>query len=252
VIAKIVSHKLCGELGYERYGFLSLYAPDISEKFEAGQFVMISCGTEGVTDPFLRRPFSPYGADDSQIHILYQTIGRGTRLLRHNQNTLSLSNPLGNGFSVIKGRKAALVAGGVGLAPIRFLADSLKDSGIVLYYGVNNEKELFYPFLTEDVKYSRIVCTADGSFGGAGFVTDAFEKDAGSFDYVYCCGPKGMTDRMIEICRERRLPLEVSMEEVMACGVGVCGGCMITPPAPIGVKEKVRCCSEGPVFKILI
>jgi dihydroorotate dehydrogenase electron transfer subunit len=245
VIAKIVSNKLYGEPGYERYGFLSLYAPDISEKFKAGQFIMISVGE--TQEPLLRRPFSPYGTDDSQIHILYQAVGRGTKLLRLQQNSLSISQPLGNGFSAAKGRRMALVAGGVGLAPIRFLADSLKNSGIVLFYGVNTTDDLFYPFLTEDVKYRRVVCTADGSFGYAGFVTDAFQKEAENFDYVYCCGPKAMTERVVEICREKGIPLEVSLEEVMACGVGVCGGCMVTPPSS---EWKVRCCADGPVFKI--
>ncbi|MDR2401783.1 MAG: dihydroorotate dehydrogenase electron transfer subunit [Deferribacteraceae bacterium] len=247
--AKIVSNKLYGSPGFERYGFLSLYAPDISETFKPGQFVMISAGE--TWEPLLRRPFSPYGVDNSQIHILYQAVGRGTRLLQHQQNTLSVSLPLGSSFSVTRGRKAALVAGGVGLAPIRFLADALKDSGIVLYYGANKEDDLFYPFLTEDVKYRRVVCTADGSFGTAGFVTDAFQRDAGNFNYVYCCGPKAMTDKVTAICRQRGIPLEISVEEVMACGVGVCGGCLIDIPAnPAKSAKKVRCCTEGPVFKI--
>jgi dihydroorotate dehydrogenase electron transfer subunit len=208
---------------------------------------MISVGES--FDPLLRRPFSPYGVDDSQIHILYQVVGRGTSFLRRQTNALCISLPLGRGFSVAKGRKAALVAGGIGLAPIRFLADSLKDNGIVLFYGANTTDDLFCPFLTEDVKYKRVVCTADGSFGTAGFVTDAFLKEAESFDYVYCCGPKGMTERVIEICRQYGIPLEVSLEEVMACGVGVCGGCMVTSPEEV-TGNKVRCCAEGPVFPV--
>jgi len=149
--------------------------------------------------------------------------------------------PLGNGFDLenIKG-KIAIVTGGIGIAPMNYLIKSIKNINMDIYAGFRDETYCTENFnnLVDNV----VVATEDGSAGEKGYVTDYFHPE--DYDLVLCCGPEIMMDKVILMCREKKIPLYVSMEKRMACGIGACLVC--TCKTRFGNK---RTCKDGPVFK---
>ena len=225
-----------------------------------GQFAMLACGNG--LDPFLRRPFSLAGVSAGQhgtiVELMVKEVGRATTLLRHQAlgNALQMLAPLGNGFDLtaVAQRPFALVAGGIGLPPVLFAAEVLAATGTPfdLYLGAATASELF------EVERGRaattrsggelITTTDDGSAGENGFVTSALLRrvTAGShYGRVLACGPTPMLAALADLGRARSLDVELSLEEPMACGMGVCLGCVVTTAD----RRRVPSCKEGPVFK---
>ncbi|GHU85119.1 dihydroorotate dehydrogenase B (NAD(+)), electron transfer subunit [Deferribacterales bacterium] len=251
---------------HNSYGFLSLSVPEEAvNDYRPGQFYMLSANNKNTYDPILRRPFAPYSvnSDRHELTFLFSIVGRGTRALADmgKDVRLSISAPLGNPFKILKGN-IALIAGGVGLAPINYLAKQLIYAGanVTLYYGARNKDLLFPPFIdnkfgsfkhaTPKSKQTKLViCTDDGSYEIQGFGTDLFATDVANthFDACYAVGPKPMMRAAHDICVKHNIPLHISLEEIMACGVGACGGCMIDIKRD-GKIQSVRCCTEGPAF----
>jgi dihydroorotate dehydrogenase electron transfer subunit len=204
-----------------------------------GQFFMLS-GWEGYN--LLPRPISVHDVDERGIHFLYMSKGKGTKLISQLRvgEDIKVLGPLGNGFEVekIKG-KIAVVTGGIGIAPMNYLVKSLKDCKVDIYCGFREE---LYG-LEEINKYINIVniATDTGTVGHHGFVTDIFRPE--SYDMVLCCGPEAMMKKVAEKCREHSVPVYLSMEKFMACGMGACLVC--TCKTIFGNK---RTCVEGPVF----
>lgn len=232
---------------------ITLEAPLIAAAAAAGQFVMIRTG-EG-KDPLLRRPFSLHQASSSgQVQIYFRNVGRGTNILAHAKvgEILDVFGPLGRGFRVRKGKPACLVGGGLGIAPMLFLAKTIISSGrdhsrdlIILGGRTRDDVEP----LVEDFKQFGLAlhcATDDGSYGIKGFVTDVLrtEKLAAQTE-VYGCGPENMLQVLHELCRTRELGCQVSVESVMACGMGACLGC--NREASSG--DYVHVCIDGPVFR---
>lgn len=202
-----------------------------------GQFYMIR-GWEAL-DPFLPRPISIADIENGRIKFLYEVKGKGTHIISklNKGDTLSLLGPLGNGFdSKIEG-KIALVTGGIGIAPMLYLAKNLSGE-INIYSGFRNNA-YFLDQIKPYVKTIKIA-TEDGTIGHKGFVTELF--DPTDYDLVYTCGPIPMMKVVLNMCKGK-VPVFLSMENRMACGIGACLGCTIET-----TRGMERVCKEGPVF----
>lgn len=226
-----------------------------------GQFVMVQIGTR--QEPLLRRPFSVFGVINDQggdvgIELLVKVVGKGTRLLSrcHSGQELDLLGPLGHGFRLNpKHRRIYLTAGGIGVAPIRFLAVELLKRGISpdncrLYLGGRSKQDLL---CREDFRCLGIpvtVTTDDGSEGDQCLITDPLELDINEQapDMIYACGPHGMLACVAGIVERTRVPCQVSIETLMACGLGACLGCAVESKKRKDVY--LHACVNGPVFNI--
>ncbi|MCR1935559.1 dihydroorotate dehydrogenase electron transfer subunit [Clostridium tepidum] len=209
-------------------------------KGNPGQFYMIRAwGNE----PILWRPISIHDISENSIEFLYKVEGKGTKILseKTSEDEIEIMGSLGNGFDLenIKG-KIAIVTGGIGIAPINYLIKSMKNINIDIYAGFRDETYSIESF--KNLVDNVIVVTEDGSSGEKGYVTDYFHPE--DYDLVLCCGPEIMMDKVILMCREKKIPLYVSMEKRMACGIGACLVC--TCKTRFGNK---RTCKDGPVFK---
>lgn len=218
-----------------------IYKLTISGSFKGapGQFYMLKCSEEGALLP---RPISIYDIDENSITFLYNVVGKGTKALckLRERDCIELHGPLGNGFNVGNlGGKVAIVTGGIGIAPMLYTAKSIKNCEIDLYSGFRSsiyEVESFREYVNKIV-----IATESGEVGSKGYITEFFKPD--DYDLVLCCGPEVMMNRVILMCREKKVPVYVSMEKHMACGVGACLVC--TCKTKGGNK---RTCKDGPVF----
>lgn len=231
-----------------RTWLLWLEAPEIAGGARPGQFVMVRCG-DG-PEPLLRRPFSVHGTDSQgAVALLFETVGQGTAWLaeRAAGDRVDLVGPLGNGFHVApECREVLLVAGGIGIAPLAFMAEAALGSGrkVSLLAGARTVSALCPRHrLPPDAAVACI--TDDGSSGRRGRVTALLEEYAARADQVFACGPSGMYRAMArqECLRGKRVQL--SLEEKMACGLGACLGCMVRTRS--GPKQV---CHDGPVFEM--
>jgi len=226
---------------------------------EPGQFGMVSCG-EGL-DPLLRRAFSLAGVvakgSGSEVELLVKEVGKGTALLRRAVpgTELRLLAPLGRGFTLEGGAPAALVAGGIGLPPVLFAAEAMAALGVRfdLFLGATTAAELLEvercARACEAAGGTLVVTTDDGTRGERGLVVAALERRLAAghrYARVLACGPTPMLAALTLLARERGVPTEVSLEEPMACGVGVCLGCVVE----LGDGRFVSACREGPVFPV--
>lgn len=204
-----------------------------------GQFFMLRGWDEG---PLLQRPISVHDKDEDGIYFLYSVLGKGTKLLKNLKagDKIELLGSLGNGFDAenIKGR-AAIVAGGIGIAPMLYLTKQLTDCTVDLFAGFRDEVFSIGSF--RDYVSSINISTESGKKGYKGYITDIFNAE--KYDVVLCCGPEVMMNKVVKMCRERKVLVYVSMEKHMACGVGACLVC--TCKTAHGNK---RTCKDGPVF----
>lgn len=212
-----------------------------------GQFVMVRIPGP---DLFLRRPFSIFDYSGKQLTILYRAVGKGTEVLSAmgKGGTLTVLGPLGKGFSVDKSKEAVLVAGGIGIAGVAALAKRLRGRTTVLF-GCSSEQETVLLSDLTDIPLS--VATLDGSAGYKGTVVDLTKRylSTGSADLaLYVCGPDGMVRSLMAVLQDRPVPCQVLLEERMACGLGLCFGCVtLTKDEKEPYK---RVCKEGPVFDL--
>ncbi|OPD18843.1 dihydroorotate dehydrogenase electron transfer subunit [Clostridium botulinum] len=209
-------------------------------KGKPGQFYMIRAWQD---EHILWRPISIHDINDNSIEFLYKLEGRGTKILSKikSEEEVEIMGPLGNGFDLenIKG-KIAIVTGGIGIAPMNYLIKSMKNINMDIYAGFRDEVYCIENF--NNLVDKVVVVTEDGSSGEKGYVTDYFHPE--DYDLVLCCGPEIMMNKVILMCREKNIPLYVSMEKRMACGIGACLVC--TCKTKFGNK---RTCKDGPVFK---
>lgn len=230
----------------EKYYKLTFLSPRLARGVKPGQFMHVKI-TETL-DPFLRRPFSYFRADGKRVEVLYEVLGRGTNILSNLSpgTPLKVMGPLGKPFtSKVKGRKRVLVAGGVGVPPLVFLAE--KSPADYLLIGTKSKAEVLPQRELRHVQAEIRYATNDGSYGTQGFVTVLLEKviqkEGAKNLYIQTCGPTVMMTAVMAMARRYRVPGEASMEENMACGVGTCLGCMIKTD-----QGWIPCCTEGPVF----
>ena len=246
----------------DQYSVLVLDAPAIAAAVQPGQFVMLK-PSHG-TDPLLRRPFSVFevvrGADGwpAAISILNKRTGVGTSLLYEARpgTRIACLGPLGQPFEPVPPpAEAWMVAGGVGLAPFVTLATRLQELGTAatLFYGARTASELYYVELFEERGVHTVLATEDGTRGTRGRVTapltDALGAAAEDSEIrLYVCGPTPMMRAVAKLAGDHRRPCEVSLEQVMGCGMGGCYSCVVLARAPGKSPHYLRSCIEGPVF----
>lgn len=230
---------------------LTLDSADIASIAKPGQFVMIRTGN--TKDPLLRRPFSiSQTSNKKHFQILFKVVGRGTSLLAHCREgeTLSVLGPLGNGFRINCKSRNCLIGGGMGIAPLLFLAKTMlrkcPNTPPLVVLGARNREELtplVYDFA--ELGLSAHTATDDGSLGHHGLVTDVLKTlDLGTDCTTYVCGPHPMMTAVHLFSKARNYGCQVSMETSMACGMGACLGCIV----PVEKGGYGHACTDGPVF----
>ena len=233
------------------YFHMVLKAPISS--YLPGQFVMIKVNNTNI--PLLRRAMAILSWRDEELEIVYKAIGLGTKELskRAPGEKLEVIGPLGNSYEIPDGLgHAYMITGGVGMSPLMPLARALTKKRIktTLFFGGASVTDLVMRHEFSDLGVMVIPVTMDGSLGKRGLVTDVMEegfkatKPDPQNDMVFTCGPHAMMRKVYEIASKYGLKTQVSMETRMACGTGVCLGCVI--------KNKngsyLRACTEGPVY----
>jgi len=230
------------------FAHLTLSAPAVARGARPGQFLEIRTG--GGPAPFWRRPFSICRATATQVEVLVKAVGPGSRWLaaRRVGETLDLLGPLGRGYSLAGREPRLLVGGGYGVAPLLFLAERLRARGCAVEALVGGR-------CTEDLLLrnelrragARVACaTEDGGTGMRGTAADLLSerlRGRGRPVRIAACGPRGLLAAVARLARRYGLPAEVSLEETLACGLGVCNGCVVRVKG-----EYRRVCVDGPVF----
>lgn len=233
----------------EGFFVIDLVPPEPLPEIRPGQFVQALVTESPAT--FLRRPLSVHDVDYSSntLSLLVQIAGPGTERLSRLRpgEKLNLIYPLGNSFTLPSvGEKVLLAGGGCGMAPLLYLGRSISATGIVPEFalGFRNRSRILEH--DEFTKMGRVhLSTEDGSEGYRGFLTGIPAFREGEWDRVYCCGPEPMMKAVARICRERSIFCEVSLENLMACGMGICLCCIV--PTTSG---NLCSCTDGPVFNI--
>lgn len=247
------------------YHLLRLAAPEIAAEARAGQFVMV--GLPDIDVMLVRRPFSvarvwppPGQGKPEAIDVLFKVFGKRTLAFSHLRpgSEMSVLGPLGRGFWMPEDADAELflVAGGVGNAPFPLLLQQVGAAHArrtTLFFGGRSRADLtLLDWFAEHC--GRVVTTTeDGSHGEKGFVTGplarALDTEAGRPRVVMACGPPAMMKAVAAVCTAREVPCQLSIEETMACGFGVCLGCVCERREPETEFDRyVRVCTEGPVF----
>jgi len=236
--------------------FMGLRSPQIAAEARPGQFVMIRVA-QGM-DPLLRRPFSICGVrEDDLALILYRVVGRGTAIMCdvREGESLSVLGPLGSGFEMPhKREKPILVAGGMGIAPLIFLASIMAPGSFIFLAGFGSGEEIV---ATDEIGLSGLdfsLSTDDGSAGHRGLVTELLENRLAGFNrnikpVVFSCGPLPMLKKVAAITLDKDVPCQVSLEASMACGLGACQGCAIRRSSEQAMAY-YHVCQDGPVFDV--
>lgn len=215
--------------------------PRVEGNVEPGQFYMI----KSWDDQFpLLRPISVYNVELETIAFMYRIVGKGTELLSQLKkgSHLSLMGPLGNGFPYkeVQGN-IALVGGGVGIPPLFETAKKLKELGNKVDVFLGYKDVLFGYEEFETVADNIYISCENGKEGYKGYITDLIHPEM--YDAVFTCGPELMMFKVKALCEDKNIPVWLSMERHMACGVGACLVCNCDTK-----KGTVRACKEGPVF----
>ncbi|MBE9487174.1 MAG: dihydroorotate dehydrogenase electron transfer subunit, partial [Chloroflexi bacterium] len=229
-----------------------------------GQFVMFR--VQRSLPPLLRRPFGIFRAgfmmpdcdgmaEKEFIEILYKVVGSGTEIMQelHQGDRVELLGPLGRGFDPgDPHEEKILVGGGIGLVPLYMLAEKLiETSQVRLLMGGRTRDDIIAVTEFERLGVETYVSTEDGSLGEEGLVTQVLQRKLDKYPKasVYACGPMPMIDAVQKICAERGTSLQVSLEALMACGVGACLGCVVKGAGHSTENPRYLCtCKQGPVF----
>ena len=244
---------------------LRLHSPEIAGAARCGQFVMVR--VRDGTDPLLRRPFSfsRIYPQDGDFEILYRVVGRGTWLMSRLApgSTANIIGPLGNGFEPPLDRTVplAFIAGGIGVAPLLELIAQVASGrrfesmgNLHLFCGARTASELLPEDFLADLGVRVRLATDDGSFGYKGYVTKMFEEFTSEGNFrplqIYSCGPLTMQYHVAQWALSNDTPAQLSMESLMACGIGACFGCALPASRPGGPESEafVHVCEDGPIF----
>jgi dihydroorotate dehydrogenase electron transfer subunit len=259
--ARVISQeRICGQIFR-----LRLHSPQIAGTARCGQFVMMR--VRDGTDPLLRRPFSfsRIYPEHGEFEILYRVVGRGTWLMSRLApgSRASLIGPLGNGFElpIEESAPLAFIAGGIGIAPLlELMAQVISDRGekgrqnLRLFYGARTKIELLPEEFAGEPGIQVHFATDDGSFGYSGRVTLMFEESVAQGDFkpieIYSCGPLAMQHKVAGWAISNGTLAQLSMESLMACGIGACLGCALPAATPDDPESErfVHVCEDGPIF----
>ncbi len=246
--SKVVSNKRVAENTY-----LFEFEHD-SKKAIPGQFVHIKVPNRN--DLLLRRPISvnSYDAKNNIIKLIIQTKGEGTQVIcsLKTGDTIDYISPAGRGFLLgNKIKKAAVIGGGIGVAPLKYVMEYYNDIEFDSYIGFRNEKLIYQLDDFEKLTSNLYVCTDDGSYGEEGFVTDILDNNIKNknYDIILACGPKPMLNSLKTVIDRHKIPCLVSLEERMGCGIGICKVC-VCKTHENNEDDYKRVCIDGPVFDI--
>ena len=224
-------------------------SPENIPEIKPGNFAEIHINNS--PDVFLRRPFSILDVDYQNriISFYIKVIGKGTKQLGNYKTgeKISIIYPLGNSFTLpVKAKKVLLIGGGSGIAPFILLGKELQKNNIQTTFLLGGRSKKDILLTGEFGKYGEVlITTEDGSLGEKGFVTDhpVFNSPEFNFDKIYSCGPDPMMKAIGRIAKEKGVDCEVSLENMMACGIGACLCCVTET-----IEGNKRVCMEGPVF----
>jgi dihydroorotate dehydrogenase electron transfer subunit len=254
-VAEVLSYKKMGE----EYHLLSIVTPEVAALAKPGQFVNLRPPRD--RSFILRRPFSIYrvnrrGGWAATIEVVFDIRGGGTEALAalRAHDTVDLIGPVGRPFTLSKTRNSCLlVGGGVGAVPLIFLGDELRAAGkrVDVLWGASRASRLLNSIDAKRLGSKSAFSTDDGSEGHHGHVTDLLPEmiEKCGTEVIYACGPHPMLESVTKIALQYRIPVQVAMEALMGCGVGVCMTCV----QPVWNKAgsdlvNVRTCVDGPVF----
>ncbi|MBN1902808.1 dihydroorotate dehydrogenase electron transfer subunit [Candidatus Sumerlaeota bacterium] len=219
-------------------------APLMAKTSEPGQFIHVRVAAG--PHPILRRPFSICSAKEDRLQILFRVVGEGTHLLSKVMpgEKIDIMGPIGTPFK-IEHKPAVLIAGGIGCAPLYFLALRMKEANIPVrfYYGARSVSDLPLHEEINAIAGELNITTEDGSLGKKGLITDVLPDRLTQDFAVYACGPETMLHALKKILDAQGISAQFSLENRMACGVGACMGCVTRTIS--GFK---RVCVDGPVF----
>ncbi|HUC57333.1 MAG TPA: dihydroorotate dehydrogenase electron transfer subunit [Streptosporangiaceae bacterium] len=242
----------------DAYYAITIVAPGIAARFKPGQFVAVAVGGPD-TSMLLRRAFSIHDVRPDHggtVEFVFAAGGRGTRWLsqRKARDVLDLTGPLGRPFPVPRDPVSCLlVGGGYGSAPLFALASRLRERrcSVDFLLGAASGDRVFGALTARRTGRSATITTVDGSLGVRGIVTDMLGQviHEARTDVIYACGPMGMLRQVTALARRYDLPVQVAVEESMACGIGVCMTCVLPVVGTDGITRMVRSCVDGPVFR---
>lgn len=235
----------------------SVQAKEITDTAKPGNFIEIRVNND--IEPFLRRPISIYNMnkDDGILEFIFQVKGKGTKILSEKREgeLIDIVGPLGYGtFKYSNFQNLAIIGGGIGVFPLYELAKcaNKENKNVNTYLGFRNKDLVVLENEFTQVSDNLIITTDDGSYSQKGFAIDFLKKDVeeGKINSIYACGPLPMLKAVRELAIEKNIPCQISLEEKMACGLGVCLGCAVkTTRSPEDAPEYWHVCKAGPVFQ---
>ena len=235
----------------------SVQADEIIKTAKAGNFIEIRVNDD--IEPFLRRPISIHNIDRENgiLEFIFQEKGKGTKILssKREEELIEIIGPLGFGtFKYSNYNKLGIIGGGIGVFPLYELAKCAQAEGkrVNTYLGFRNKELVVLENEFKEVSNDLIVTTDDGSYSQKGFAIDFLKKDIeeGNIDSIYACGPLPMLKAVKELAIEKNIPCQISLEEKMACGLGVCLGCAVkTAASHKETPEYWHVCKARPVFQ---
>jgi len=252
-MAKILNEKILDmqELAQGIYK-MEVMSEYISSNALPGQFVNIKC-CNGI-NAYLRRPVSICRANRNKgtFDIVFQVRGRGTSILAEKtcSNTIDLIGPLGKPFDTSdEYRNIAIVGGGIGIFPLLFLLDEMKNCKKTAFLGFRDYKSVVLESEFKSAADKLYVATDDGSYGCKGFVTEIFNEAANNekYDIVYTCGPEQMMKKVAATAEKLGMKCQVSIEQRMGCGIGACLVCVCKTKRGSD-WDYSHVCKDGPVF----
>lgn len=242
-----ITHKV--QLNYQNV-LLKLTSDDKLPEILPGQFAEIR--VDGSPTTFLRRPISIHFVDyeKNELWLLIQIVGDGTKRLAEMQcgQLLNVILPLGNTFTIPthKDARIVLIGGGVGIAPLLMFGENLYRMGYSCVFLLGARSKVDLVQLDEFEKYGKVFTTTeDGSYGEKGYVTLHSQLNGSNFDYIYTCGPTPMMKAVAAYAAQKGIFCEVSLENMMGCGIGACLCCVTDT-----TEGNLCVCTEGPVFNI--
>jgi len=242
----------------DAYHAMTIVAPGVAARFKPGQFVALAVGGP-VTPMLLRRAFSIHDVRPDHggtVEIVFAANGSGTQWLaeRRARDVLDVAGPLGRPFPVPRDPVSCLlVGGGYGSAALFSLAGRLRERrcSVDFLLGAASGDRVFGALTARRTGRTATITTEDGSMGSRGVVTDMMGQiiHEARTDVIYACGPMGMLRQVTSLARRYDIPVQVAVEEKMACGIGVCMTCVLPVTGSDGITRMVRSCVDGPVFR---
>ena len=233
----------------------SVEANEIVKTAKPGSFIEIRVNDQ--TEPFLRRPISIYNMDKEAgiLEFIFQVKGNGTNILSKKEvgDKIDILGPLGNGtFKFEKYDNVEIIGGGIGIFPLYELAKEAKAQGkkVSTYLGFRNKDLVMLEKEFKEVSDKLVITTDDGSYAEKGFAIDYLKKDIEKKNTcIFACGPLPMLKAVQKYALENSLSCQISLEEKMGCGLGVCLGCAVKKASsPKDNPEYYHVCKGGPVF----